>query len=324
LLLQVKSINTNFKYRNKTLHAVRDVSFTLQPNERLGIVGESGSGKSVLCLSLMKLLKEPPASISGNALYHSKDLLHTTETTLQSIRGNKISMIFQDPTSSFNPFMKLSDQLIEPLLIHRKHSKKEALEIAIETLALTGVTDPSRRIFHYPHEFSGGMLQRAMIAMALTTNPEILIADEPTTALDVTIQAQILKLLEKISNKCSMSTIFITHNLGIVAHFCNRVLVMYAGVIVESAPTRSIFKSTAHPYTQALLKSVPRLNATNEKLYVIPGSLPDPASTIQGCIYAPRCNFATENCRYQSSFLTNISPDHETSCSRVLNGEISL
>lgn len=324
MLFSADTIHTRFHLRKKTIHAVRGVSLAIGENEKVGIVGESGSGKTVLCLSFLRLHPTPPVSISGTALFDKKDILRCSKSDFRKIRGNSISMIFQDPLSAFNPFLRLSHQLIEPLQIHKGMNKKDALECAIRMLAKTGVPDAGHRIHNFPHEFSGGMLQRAMIAMSLITNPRLLIADEPTTALDVTIQAQILDLMHELCTTESMSTIFITHNLGIVAHFCDRVYVMYAGKILEIAATRDLFKETAHPYTAALIKSVPSIHHNRSTLHVIPGTLPDPSMNIPGCPFAPRCSFAKKECSATEQNLVEIKPGHFSSCSRVLNGEISL
>jgi oligopeptide transport system ATP-binding protein len=324
MLFSAENINARFLLRKKTIHAVRGVNLSVGINEKVGIVGESGSGKTVLCLSFLRLHPEPPASISGSIFFDNQDILKSNVTEIRKIRGNKISMVFQDPLSSFNPYLRLSDQLIEPLLIHKNMRKKEALESAIEMLEKTGVPDASHRIHYFPHEFSGGMLQRAMISMALITKPQILIADEPTTALDVTIQAQILDLMHLLCSTESMSTIFITHNLGIVAHFCDRVYVMYAGKILEVAATRELFKETSHPYTLALIKSVPTINRSKNSLHVIAGTLPDPSMIYTGCPFAPRCTFAKAECSVAEQKLFEIKPGHFTSCIRVLNGEVTL
>lgn len=324
MLFSAENIHARFLLRKKTIHAVRGVNLSVGINEKVGIVGESGSGKTVLCLSILRLHPTPPASISGSIFFDNQDILKSTVTEIRKIRGNKISMVFQDPLSSFNPYLRLSDQLIEPLQIHKNMGRKDALDIAIEMLAKTGVPDAGNRIHYFPHEFSGGMLQRAMIAMALITKPQILIADEPTTALDVTIQAQILDLMHQLCTTESMSTIFITHNLGIVAHFCDRVYVMYAGKILEVAATRELFKETSHPYTLALIKSVPTINQSKNSLHVIPGTLPDPSMVFTGCPFAPRCTFAKEECSAAGQELFEIKPGHFTSCIRVLSGEVTL
>ncbi len=322
--LDIKNISASFLLRGSVVHAVRDVSLNISDGETVGIVGESGSGKTVLSLSLLRLVPTPPAVVKGNALFGSLDLINCPDRDIRSIRGNRISMIFQDPLSSFNPYLRLSDQLTEPLLCHQNITRKEALDISINMLSETGITEPQKKIHCYPHQFSGGMLQRAMIAMALVTKPGILIADEPTTALDVTTQAQILSLLKALQQQYSMSIIFITHNLGIVAGFCDKVHVMYAGMILESADTVSLFKNTAHPYTKALIRSVPSLHCTAEKLYVIGGPPYDPSQPIKGCPFAPRCEFGVAQCFQEKMELTEVTPEHFTCCARIKKGEISL
>ncbi len=324
MLLDLKNISASFHLRGSEVHAVRSVSLSISQGETVGIVGESGSGKTVLSLSLLRLLPSPPAVVKGEALFDSIDLISCQDRMIRSIRGNRISMIFQDPLSSFNPYLRLSDQLTEPLLCHKNISRKEALQIATDMLSETGIKEPHKKIRSFPHQFSGGMLQRAMIAMALVTKPAILIADEPTTALDVTTQAQILSLMKKLQQQYSMSIIFITHNLGIVAGFCDRVHVMYAGMILESAETVSLFKSTSHPYTSALIRSVPSLHSKIDQLYGIGGPPYDPTQPIKGCPFAPRCEFGVEECFEEKIELSEIAPKHFTCCSRVKKGEISL
>lgn len=322
--LDIKNISASFHLRGSVVHAVRDISLSISQGETVGIVGESGSGKTVLSLSLLRLLPSPPAVVKGKAHFDSFDLINCPDRVIRSIRGNRISMIFQDPLSSFNPYLRLSDQLTEPLLCHQSISRKEALQIATDMLSQTGIKEPHKKIHCFPHQFSGGMLQRAMIAMALVTKPGILIADEPTTALDVTTQAQILSLMKTLQQKYSMSIIFITHNLGIVAGFCDKVHVMYAGMILESAETVSLFKNTSHPYTKALIRSVPSLHATVDKLYVIGGPPYDPSQPLKGCPFAPRCEFRVAECFEEKMELTEVAPDHFTCCSRIKKGEISL
>jgi len=324
VLLDIKNISVSFHLRGSVVHAVRSVSLSISQGETVGIVGESGSGKTVLSLSLLRLLPSPPAVVKGNALFESLDLINCHDRKIRSIRGNRISMIFQDPLSSFNPYMRLSDQLTEPLLCHNNISRKEALEIAIGMLSETGIAQPHKKIHSYPHQFSGGMLQRAMIAMALVTKPSILIADEPTTALDVTTQAQILCLMKTLQKQHSMSVIFITHNLGIVAGFCDKVHVMYAGMILESAETASLFNNISHPYTKALIRSVPSLHSTVDQLYVIGGPPYDPTQPVKGCPFAPRCEFGVQQCFEEKMELTEIAQNHFTCCRRIKKGEISL
>ena len=258
-LLDVQDLRTHFHTRGGIYRAVDGVSFAVEPGETLGIVGESGSGKSVTCYSLLGLVPAPPGRIvGGRALFDGSDLLHCPPARLRALRGRRIAMIFQDPMTSLNPYLRVSDQLIEPLLIHEKISRRDALARGLAMLEAVGINDAARRLNSYPHEFSGGMRQRVMIAMALITRPELLIADEPTTALDVTVQAQILELLQRLQHEFGMAVIFITHDLGVVSGLCDRVQVMYAGRIVESAPTRTLFAAPRHPYTRALQRSIQR------------------------------------------------------------------
>jgi oligopeptide/dipeptide ABC transporter ATP-binding protein len=275
-LLTVKNLRTYFHTRSGVYRAVDGVSFHLERGETLGIVGESGSGKSVTCYSLMGLVPQPPGRIeSGSALFDGVDLLSAPEAQLRSIRGRRISMIFQDPMTSLNPYTRVSEQIIEPLLIHEKISRTAALARALTMLEAVGITDAAKRMHSYPHEFSGGMRQRVMIAMALITKPDILIADEPTTALDVTVQAQILALLKKLQREFGMAVIFVTHDLGVVSGLCDRVQVMYAGRIMETADTRTLFRDPQHAYTKALQRCVPALQEKGRPLFTIPGLPPD-------------------------------------------------
>jgi oligopeptide transport system ATP-binding protein len=322
--LTINNLATSFHLRKAVVQAVRGVTLSIQEKEIVGIVGESGSGKSVLALSLLRLLPQPPAKITGEAFIDTINLLSCDIDRVRSIRGKRISMIFQDPLSAFNPYMRLSDQLIEPLIHHEGVSKKDAVAIAADLLVQTGITDVKSKMSSFPHQFSGGMLQRAMIAMALTTKPEFLIADEPTTALDVTTQSQILALLKMFQQKYLMSIIFITHNLGIAASFCDRIHVMYAGTILESARTREVFKNTAHPYTKALIRCVPSLDKSLDSLYVIGGPHYDPSRAAIGCAFAPRCEFANEQCQSTLQLLEDVGSGHLSACMRVKKGEISL
>ena len=275
-LLTVKDLRTYFHTRSGVYRAVDGVSFHLERGETLGIVGESGSGKSVTCYSLMGLVPQPPGRIeSGTALFDGVDLLSAPAAQLRSIRGRRISMIFQDPMTSLNPYTRVSEQIIEPLLIHEKISRPAALARALTMLEAVGITDAAKRMHSYPHEFSGGMRQRVMIAMALITKPDILIADEPTTALDVTVQAQILALLKKLQREFGMAVIFVTHDLGVVSGLCDRVQVMYAGRIMETADTRTLFRDPQHAYTKALQRCVPALQEKGRPLFTIPGLPPD-------------------------------------------------
>ena len=323
-LLEVENLRTYFYTRGGVIRAVDDVSFSLSRGETLGIVGESGSGKSVTCYSILGIIPKPPGKIvSGHAIFDGVDLLNCPEKQLRRIRGKRISMIFQDPMTSLNPYMRISDQIVEPLLVHDKVSRSKALAKAIASLEEVGIQDATSRINLYPHQFSGGMRQRVMIAMALISRPQILIADEPTTALDVTVQAQILELIKQRQKDLGTAVIFITHDLGVVASFCKEVNVMYAGRIVESASTEEIFCHPMHPYNAALQQSIPALHKKGELLFTIPGLPPDLAMDLPGCSFAPRCAHATDICKDQSPSLTEIVPSHRTACTRFQRGEIS-
>ncbi len=288
-LLDVRNLTTRFHTRNGTVHAVEDVSFSVAAGQTLGIVGESGSGKSVSCYSLLGLIPQPPGRIhAGTAMFDGIDLLKAAEKQLRKIRGKRISMIFQDPMTSLNPYLRVSEQLIEPLELHEGMRGRKALDRAIEALAEVGIPDPETRIQAYPHEFSGGMRQRVMIAMALITRPELLICDEPTTALDVTVQKQVLDLIRDRQQKLGTAVIFITHDLAVVSEVCDTVNVMYAGRIVESAPKAELFRQPLHAYTRSLLKSIPAIQKKGEDLYTIPGLPPDLSNPPAGCAFRPR------------------------------------
>jgi oligopeptide transport system ATP-binding protein len=322
-LLTVTDLRTHFHTRSGVYRAVDGVSFSVERGETLGIVGESGSGKSVTCYSIMGLIPQPPGRIaSGTAMFDGIDLLHCRPAQARTIRGKRVSMIFQDPMTSLNPYMRISEQLIEPLLIHEKVSRAEAMKRALAMLEAVGINDAARRIRYYPHEFSGGMRQRVMIAMALITQPELLIADEPTTALDVTVQAQILELIRKMQRELGMAVIFITHDLGVVSGLCDRVLVMYAGRVVESGGVRQIFYEPRHPYTRALQRSIPALQQKGAELYTIPGLPPDVSKPLPGCAFAQRCEFATDRCRAEPVALSECAPAHWHACGRVARGEL--
>jgi oligopeptide transport system ATP-binding protein len=317
-LLEVTNLRASFHTRHGIVRAVREVSFSLEKGETLGIVGESGSGKSVTCYSLLRLVPQPPGRIeSGSALFDGVDLLACPIDQLRAIRGKRISMIFQDPMTSLNPYLRVEEQLIEPLLIHDKLDRAQAVKRAIKALEDVGVPGAAQRIRSYPHEFSGGMRQRVMIAMALITKPELLIADEPTTALDVTVQAQILELIKKLQHELGTAVIWISHDLGVVAGFCQRVLVMYAGRIVETASTEAIFTRPKHPYNRALQNSIPALQAKGAVLYTIPGLPPDMSKTFNGCAFAPRCEFARDACNLGVMQLREVEPSHASACLRV-------
>ncbi len=288
-LLDVRNLTTRFHTRTGVVHAVEGVSFSLEAGQTIGIVGESGSGKSVTCYSLLGLIPRPPGKIhSGEAIFDGIDLLKSSERDLRGIRGKRISMIFQDPMTSLNPYLRISKQLTEPLEIHEGLNGSEALKRAIESLEEVGIPEASKRIHSYPHEFSGGMRQRVMIAMALITRPEILIADEPSTALDVTVQKQVLDLLNERQKALGLSIILITHDLAVVSESCEVVHVMYAGRIVEQAPTTDLFTNPQHAYTRALLNSIPATHQRGESLYTIPGIPPDLSQEPTHCSFNPR------------------------------------
>lgn len=324
-LLDVQNLRTAFHTRDGVIRAVNGIAYQVAAGETLGIVGESGSGKSVSQYSLLGLLPAPPAKVeSGTARFEGVDLLAATPAELRKIRGGRIAMIFQDPMTALNPYMRVGKQLMEPLLLHSAHSKAEARARAIEALGEVGIKDAESGLNRYPHEFSGGMRQRIMIAMALITRPALLIADEPTTALDVTVQAQILALIKQRQRDLGMAVILITHDLGVIAATCDRVLVMYAGRIVESATREVLFSRPAHPYTKALMASMPALHQSGDALYTIPGLPPDPGRELAGCPFAPRCEFAQDACRAGEMTLAEVGPGQATACVRVQNGEVTL
>ena len=324
-LLEVANLRAYFHTRNGIVRAVDGVSFSVEKGETLGIVGESGSGKSVTCYSLMGLIPKPPGRIeSGTARFDGADLLAMKEAELNKIRGKRIAMIFQDPMTSLNPYLRIEEQLIEPLLIHENMPRAEAVKRAIRALEEVGVPDAARRIRSHPHEFSGGMRQRVMIAMALITQPDLLIADEPTTALDVTVQAQILDLIARLQRERGMAVIWISHDLGVVAGFCRRVLVMYAGRVVESGRVEDIFARPLHPYNRALQRSIPALQGKGAELYTIPGLPPDVSKPLPACAFADRCEFAQPECRTDEVVLKEVDPGHASACVRVQRGELKL
>lgn len=315
-LLEVQDLHVSFHVRGGEVQAVRGIGFNVQPGEAVAIVGESGCGKSVTAQAIMRLLPQPPAHIhQGKILFQGKDLLRLKEREMQSIRGKDIGMVFQDPMTSLNPTMTIGRQIAEVLITHQRMTAQEAKRRAIEMLEMVGIPHPGSRFSQYPHEFSGGMRQRAMIAMALACRPSLLIADEPTTALDVTIQAQILRVLKSLQSELGTSIILITHDLGIVADLCDRVIVMYAGKIVETGTKREIFKQPQHPYTQGLLRSLPRIDQNkNEPLIPIYGTPPDLAKPPKGCPFWARCNDTMHICQQQQPEATAISGTHSASC----------
>ena len=297
MLLEVKNLETEFKIKRGLVKAVNGVSFEIEKGEILAVVGESGSGKSVTSLSIMGLIEKPGRISNGEILFNGQELTRMSKKEMQAIRGDKISMIFQEPMTSLNPVYRIKDQIVESILTHTKMTKKEAEDHAVEMLRLVGIPDPERRAEDYPHQMSGGMRQRVMIAMALACNPELLIADEPTTALDVTIQAQILDLINSIREKLNMSVLLITHDLGVVAETADKVVVMYCGRVVEKGTVEEIFTDPRHPYTKGLLESIPRMDKDVKPLYMIKGIVPDPTNLPKGCPFADRCDRCMDKCR---------------------------
>ena len=324
-LLDVQNLRTAFHTRDGIVRAVNGVSYTVAPGETVGIVGESGSGKSVSQYSLLGLLPVPPARVeAGAALFEGVDLLKASPAELRRIRGGRIAMIFQDPMTALNPYMRIGKQLQEPLRLHADPSRGEARDRAIHALGEVGIQDAAGALDRYPHAFSGGMRQRIMIAMALITRPTLLIADEPTTALDVTVQAQILALIKQRQKDLGMAVTVITHDLGVIAATCDRVLVMYAGQLVEAASRVALFTRPMHPYTKALMASMPATREAGELLYTIPGQPPDMSRATAGCPFAPRCEFANESCRQGDVELREVADGRSSACLRVQRGEIAV
>jgi peptide/nickel transport system ATP-binding protein len=314
-LLKINHLKTKFSTEKGIVTAVDDVSFHVDAGEMVGVVGESGCGKSVTSESILKLLNKRTTAYEGEILYKGKNLLNSTEEEMRAIRGNEISMIFQDPMSSLNPVYTIGNQIVEAIMIHQKVNKKEAYARAIEMLRLTGIPSPEKRVHEYPHELSGGMRQRVMIALALACKPNLLIADEPTTALDVTIQSQILDLIQELRQELNMGVILITHDLGVVAEVCTRVIVMYLGQVIEEADVITLFKKPLHPYTKGLLKSVPQLDGDrSKKLNVIKGVVPSLQNVPTGCRFAPRCEFATNKCFEQAPELIELDHGQKIRC----------
>ena len=314
-ILEIKDLCVQFKTSEGTVQAVNHLNYSLHKGEKLGIVGESGSGKSVSSLGIMKLIPNPPGEITGGQiLYRGRDLVQATEREIQKIRGNEISMIFQEPMTSLNPIIRCGKQIAESLQLHRGLKKKEAMAEAIHMMQSVGIANPEVRAYEYPHQMSGGMRQRIMIAMALACRPHILIADEPTTALDVTIQAQILDLIRELNEGMNTSVLFITHDLGKVSELCDTVIVMYTGHIVEQAPVRELFQDPKHPYTAGLLHAIPRITKERPPLATIQGMVPNPTEKIQGCSFWPRCPHATEQCRQQEPPVTQLTRDRTVRC----------
>jgi len=315
-ILSIRDLRTYFRTDDCVVKAVDGVSLDLAEGETLGIVGESGSGKTVTCLSAMNLIPQPPGYFpSGEILFGGQDVLRMSRRELEAMRGDRVSMIFQDPMTSLNPYLTVERQLTEVLEVHQRVSRVAARQRSIEMLGRVGIPDPETRIGQYPHQFSGGMRQRVMIAMALLCEPQLLIADEPTTALDVTIQAQILDLIRELKQEFNTSVVLITHDLGVVAGVTDQLIVMYAGKIVEQGPTEQVFARPAHPYTRGLLNSIPRLDeAIHEELEAIPGLPPDLAHLPAGCPFHPRCELADERCSQEFPERVDVATDHWTTC----------
>lgn len=314
-LLEVKNLRTYFHVSEGIVPAVDGVNFNVREGETVAIVGESGSGKSVTALSIMKSIPSPPGEIkSGQIIFNNEDILEKSEKEMRKIRGNDISMIFQEPMTALNPVFTVGRQISESLEVHRGLNRKQGIKEAIELLRLVGIPSPEKCINDYPHQLSGGMSQRVMIAMSLSCNPKLLIADEPTTALDVTIQAQILDIMKDLKKQLGMAILMITHDLGVVAEMSERVIVMYAGKIVEIAKVKDLFKTPKHPYTQGLLASMPSLTKSQERLKVIKGSVPEPTNFPSGCRFSERCEYSQEICRKKEPPLKNIADDRFLSC----------
>ncbi len=314
-ILSFQDLKTHFFTGHGVAKAVDGISMDLGEGETLGIVGESGSGKTVTCLSVLRLVPEPGRIVGGRILFEGRDLASLSESELQQVRGKQIGMVFQDPMTSLNPFLTIGDQVAEPLLVHEGLSRREAQKRAAEILGKVGIPEPASRLSDYPHRFSGGMRQRVMIAMALIGNPKVLIADEPTTALDVTIQAQVLELFRRLKDEFGTAILLITHNLGVVAGMADRVAVMYAGRVVEIAETEELFANPRHPYTMALLRAVPRLeNGSRQRLEPIAGTPPDLTRLPAGCSFYDRCPFRQERCREEAPSLAAVGERHQASC----------
>ncbi|BCC45521.1 TPA: ABC transporter ATP-binding protein [Bacillus cereus] len=314
-LLEVKNLKTSFFIESGEVEAVRGVTFRLNKGEVVGIVGESGSGKSVMAKSVMSLVTSPGKVKEGEILFHNENILSKSEKELRSIRGNQISLISQDPMSALNPVVKIGKQMTEVIIRHQKVKKKEAEQIAVNLLKQVGLSSPEERVKQYPHELSGGMKQRVMIAMAMSCNPDLLIADEPTTALDVTIQAQILDLMKNLKNETNMALLLITHDLGIVAQNCTRVIVMYGGLIMEEGPVLDIFQAPNHPYTKGLLNSLPKIsNGVKERLAPIQGVTPNLLNPPKGCPFAERCSHAMDICEKERPPYFEVGNERSSMC----------
>ncbi len=319
-LLEVKNLRTHFFSRAGVVRAVDDVSFSIGRGEILGVVGESGCGKSVTSLSIMRLVDKPGRIVSGEILFEGRNLLDLPQEEMRRLRGSRLAMIFQEPTSSMNPVFTIGSQIQEAILVHEKVSREAARARVLELMRLVGIPDPEKRFRQFPHQFSGGMLQRMMVAMALACNPGLLIADEPVTALDVTIQAQILDLVKELRSKTGASVLLITHDMGVVAETCDRVVVMYLGKVVEDGPIDVIFDDPKHPYTAGLFASIPRLEETAEWLHPIPGVVPSPLNLPAGCRFRNRCPHAMPICAEAEPSTLEVAPNHRVACHLFLGG----
>jgi oligopeptide/dipeptide ABC transporter ATP-binding protein len=316
-LLKIENLSTFFRTEQGLARAVQNVSFTIPAGKTLALVGESGCGKSVTALSIMRLIPDPPGEIAeGRILFEGRDLLKLSDEQMRTIRGNDIAMIFQEPMTSLNPVFTVGNQIVEAIRLHQKKSAAEARRIAVEMFRKVGIADPERRVDEYPHQMSGGMRQRIMIAMALSCHPKLLIADEPTTALDVTIQAQILELLRELQRQTHMSILLITHDLGVVAENADEVIVMYASRVAETAAVGELFAHPLHPYTQGLLRSLPKLTNRRKRLEVVGGSVPNPLEFPSGCKFHPRCPIGKDDrrCQTQEPVLREVRPGHGVAC----------
>ncbi len=313
-LLQVKDLRTYFHTEDGIVKAVDGVTFDVYAGETLGIVGESGCGKSVTSLSVMRLLDEKGEIAGGKIIFEGRDVMAIPESQMMKIRGNDMAMIFQEPMTALNPVFTVGFQIMEAILLHQDVNKEQARTMAIDMLRKVGIPEPEKRVDEYPHELSGGMRQRAMIAMALSCNPKLLFADEPTTALDVTIQAQILELMKSLQEQYGMALVMITHDLGVIAEMAQRVVVMYAGKVVEYAEVLTLFKKPRHPYTWGLMNAIPKLDEDKEVLYNIPGVVPDPLDFPDGCRFNTRCPLATDKCRKEEPPLVEVEENHTSAC----------
>ena len=318
--LSIRDLTIHYASGKRTVRDVKGISFDIEKGKTLGLVGETGAGKTTTALGILNLIPKPPGKIvSGEIIFEGEDLLKKSKKEMRKIRGNKISMIFQDPMTSLDPVVTVGDQIAEVIRLHQATSRKEAQQKAVDMLELVGI--PGERYNEYPHQFSGGMKQRVIIAIALACNPSLLIADEPTTALDVTIQAQILELMANLRREFGSSMLLITHDLGVVAEVCDNVAIMYAGEIVEYGDLRHIYRNASHPYTEGLFGSIPNLNDETDRLKPIRGLMPDPADLPAGCSFAPRCPYATDRCRAEDPATYEIEPGHLVKCHRYADSE---